>query len=66
MLKDKLRELFIDYDPTIQTIIAEILTLEQQHISMKRPRGVSEHIDEIITRAANNVIAKNNTEQSSE
>jgi hypothetical protein len=58
MLKDQLRELFEDYDPTIQTIIAEILTLEQQHISMKRPRGVSEQIDEIITRAANNEIAK--------
>jgi hypothetical protein len=66
MLKDQLRELFADYEPTIQTIIAEILTLEQQHISMKRPRGVSEQIDEIITRAANNELAKADRERAAE
>jgi hypothetical protein len=58
VLKDQLRALFVDYDPTLQNIIAEILTLEQEHISMKRPRGVAEQIDEIITRAANKEIAR--------
>lgn len=66
MLKDQLRELFVDYDPTLQSIIEEILTLEQEHISMKRPRGVPEQVDEIITRAANKEIARAETGYASE
>lgn len=66
MLKDQLRELFVDYDPTIQTIIAEVLTLEQEHISMKRPRGVADQIDEIITRAASKEVVRVESERTSE
>lgn len=58
VLKDQLRDLFREYDPILQNIIGEILTLEQEHISMKRPRGVSEQIDEIITRAATREITE--------
>jgi hypothetical protein len=66
VLKDQLRALFVDYDPALQNIIAEILTLEQEHISMKRPRGVAEQIDEIITLAANKEIARIETEHAPE
>ncbi len=52
MLKDHLRQLFSNYDPVIQEIIAETITLEQENISYKRPRGVVEQIDDIVERAA--------------
>jgi hypothetical protein len=52
MLKDRLNRLFTKYDPDIQAVISEVLTLEQEHISRKNPH-VKEPIDQIITRLAN-------------
>ena len=49
MLKDRLMELFREYEQDVQEVIAEVLTLEQEHISMKHPR-VKEQIKEIIDR----------------
>jgi len=37
MLKDRLRELFKECEPEVQRVISEVLTLEQEHISMERP-----------------------------
>ncbi len=51
MLKDRLHELFKSYDPAIQLIISQVLTLEQEHISMNRPR-VKNKVDDIIARVA--------------
>ena len=51
MLKERLTQLFTLYDPTIQTLISEVLMLEQAHISMKRPH-LKEQIDQIISRLA--------------
>ncbi len=51
MLREKLNQLFTLYDPAIQTIIAEVLTLEQAYISMKTPH-LKEPIDQIVTRIA--------------
>lgn len=51
MLQDRLKELFLTYEPAIQRIVHEVGEIEQQHISMERPR-VKDQIDEIITRIA--------------
>jgi len=51
MLQDRLKELFLTYEPAIQRIIHEVGEIEQQHISMERPR-VKDQIDEIVTRIA--------------
>jgi hypothetical protein len=51
MLKDRLVELFMEYDADVQRVIAEVLSLEQEHISMKRPH-VKEPIRQIIDRVA--------------
>lgn len=51
MYRDRLRALFREYDPAIQTIIAEVLQLEQEHITMDRPR-LKDQIDEIIEGVA--------------
>lgn len=53
MLKDRLRELFKEYDTNVQRVIAEVLTLEQEHISMQRPH-VKEPIRKIVGRVAKN------------
>lgn len=50
-MKQRLLELFQNYDPAIQKVIAEVLAIEKQHISYQRPR-VKEPIDEIISRIA--------------
>lgn len=49
MLKDRLMELFKEYEPDVQYVIAEVLALEQEHISMERPR-VKQQIRQIIDR----------------
>jgi hypothetical protein len=49
MLKDRLLELFREYEQDVQQVIADVLALEQEHISMERPR-VKEQIKEIIDR----------------
>ncbi|GAB4190316.1 MAG: hypothetical protein OHK0022_02950 [Roseiflexaceae bacterium] len=51
MYRDRLRALFSEQDPAIQTIIAEVLQLEQAHITLDRPR-LKEQIDEIIEDVA--------------
>ena len=51
MIKDKLKELFKDYEPGLQRIIQEVLVLEQENISMERPR-VKEKVEDIIAREA--------------
>jgi len=55
MLKDRIQELFTglfaNYDMEIQAIIFGVLLLEQENISMKRPR-VRDQIDAIISHVA--------------
>lgn len=51
MLKERLTLLFTDYDPAIQSVITEVLMLEQAYISMERPH-VKDQIDHIISRVA--------------
>lgn len=49
MLKDRLKELFKGYDPAVQRVIREVGEIEQQYISMERPRGIMKDIDDMIT-----------------
>lgn len=51
MLRERLNQLFTLYDPAIQTIIAEVLTVEQAYISMDRPH-IKDQIDQIVSRVA--------------
>lgn len=51
MLRERLYQLFQGYDPAIQTLIHDVLTLEQEHISLERPR-IKDQIDGIISRLA--------------
>ena len=52
MLRDRLKTLFKNYDPAVRQVIHEVGEVEQQFISMERPRGIYDKIDEIITRIA--------------
>jgi hypothetical protein len=65
MLKDQLKKLFEDYDPPIQAVISSVLSLEQEHISMQRPR-VKDEIDYIITLVANKELSQASAEEPSE
>lgn len=58
MLKERLALLFGSYDPAIQQIVYEVSQLEQRYISMKRPRGIRNEIDEIVTRVARQELNK--------
>lgn len=51
MQKERLNNLFESFDPTLRNIILGVLDIEQEHISMERPR-VKDQIDEIVTAAA--------------
>jgi hypothetical protein len=50
VLKDRLKELFKEYELDVQDVIAAVLELEQEHISKDRPR-VKQPIRQIIDRA---------------
>ena len=52
MLKKRVMELFKECEPDVQRVISEVLTLEQEHISMERPR-VKQPIRQIIDRIVN-------------
>lgn len=67
MLKERLTLLFTEYNPAIQSVIAEVLSLEQAYISMERPH-VKDQIDLIVSRTVNKELdrlAKNNDEDRS-
>lgn len=66
MLKDRLKALFKSYDPAIRQVIYEIGDIEQQYISMERPRGVMKDIDEAITRIARQELERMNNEKDGE
>lgn len=51
MQKERLTNLFESFDPAIRNIILGVLDIEQEHISMERPR-VKDQIDEIVSTAA--------------
>ena len=51
LLKDRLRQLFVLYEPDVQRVIADVLDLEQQHISFDQPR-LKDPIDDIISNVA--------------
>lgn len=55
-MQKKVLGLFKDYDPKIQEIIAEVLNIEQEHLSMKNPRGAVERIEDVIDRVAKDEI----------
>lgn len=58
MHRERLVNLFESFDPTIKNIVLGVLNIEQEHISMEKPR-VKEHIDEIISSAAKKEMEKN-------
>jgi len=57
MHKVRLSNLFETFDPAVKNIILGVLDIEQEHISMEKPR-VKEHIDEIISAVAKKEIEK--------
>ena len=52
MLKDKILELFRDYEPEVQEVIARVLEKEWARLSYERPRGILEEIRQIIDAEA--------------
>lgn len=57
MMKDRLKALFQTYDLPIQAIISEVLAIEQENISMERPR-VKDNIDFVIGLVARKELEK--------
>jgi hypothetical protein len=59
MLRQQLSELFEDYDLTTRQLLAEVIELEQRYISMMRPRGIYDDIDDLITQIAHQELERN-------
>jgi len=62
MQKEKLMNLFETFDPAVRNIILGVLDIEQEHISMERPR-VKDLVDEIVTAAAKKEVEKLTAEE---
>ena len=54
MLKDKILELFQDYEPEVQVVIARVMDKEWARLSYQRPRGILEEIRQIIEAEVGN------------
>ena len=54
MLKDKILELFRDYEPEVQEVIERVLEEEWARLSYERPRGILEQVRQIIDAEARN------------
>lgn len=52
MLKERLSQLFANYDISIQKLIADVLILEQAYISHERPH-IKDQISQIVSQIAN-------------
>ena len=48
MLRDKILELFREYDPEIQAVIERVLDKEWERLSLRNPRGIIGDIKDII------------------
>ena len=48
MLREKVLELFREYDPEVREVIARVLEKEWARLSFERPRGITEEIRHII------------------
>lgn len=55
MNRDRLRSLFSEYDQAIKSVIERVLQLEQEYITMDRPR-INDQIDDIITEEAKRIL----------
>jgi len=60
-MRAKLLELFTEYDPVIKEIVSEVLAVEQEYLSMTRPRGAKERIGDIVDRVAKDEIGQHQT-----
>lgn len=58
MVIDRLKALFKSYDPAVRQVIYEVGEIEQQYISMERPRGIYKDIDDVITKIAREELAR--------
>ena len=65
MLKDQLKNLFEGYEPAIQAVVSGVLSVEQENISMERPR-VRDEIDFIIDLVARTALERASTEEPTE
>ena len=65
MLKDQLKQLFEGYDPAIQAVISGVLSVEQEHISMRRPR-VKDELNHIIDLVADKELKQIDAEEPAE
>lgn len=65
MVKERLKELFEDYDLAIQAVISSVLSVEQEHISMQRPR-VKDDVDFIIDLVAKKELSRTDAEKPAE
>lgn len=54
MLKDKILELFQDYEREVQEVIARVLEEEWARLSYQKPRGILEEIRQIIEAEVGN------------
>ncbi len=62
MQKERLTKLFETFDPAVRSIVLGVLDIEQEHISMEKPR-VKEHIDEIVSAVAKKELERINGQE---
>ena len=58
MMRDKLLTLMDQFEPEVQTVVAEVIAKERERLDMLRPHGIMDDIEDIIDRVARYGIEK--------
>jgi hypothetical protein len=52
MMREKLVELIMQFEPEVREVVAEVVAKEREYLDLLKPRGVKEDIEHTIDRVA--------------
>jgi hypothetical protein len=62
-MKERLLELIRELDPEIQALVAEVISLERDHLDMQKPRGIKDEIRDAIDKYAQHDLGESEQQQ---
>ncbi len=58
MMKEKLITLIAQFEPEVQSVVAEVIAKERERLDLLRPHGIMDDIEDIIDRVARHEMGK--------
>ncbi len=52
MMKEKLVTLIAQFEPEVQSVVAEVIAKERERLDLLKPHGIMDDIEDIVDRVA--------------